>query len=73
MNAEQKAKRLGMYVRGFARATDLPPEDLGAVYLLLAAEQLELAKKPERLTLELWQAGTAAAWHYIEAQKAARG
>jgi len=71
MNPVQIAKRMGAYVRGFARATNLPPADLGAVYLLLAVEQLELAARPERLTFELWQAATAAAWQRIELEKKA--
>jgi hypothetical protein len=63
------AKRLGQYVRGFARATNLAPKDLGAVYLLLAVEQLELAAKPEPLTFELWQAASAAAWKRVQEEK----
>lgn len=61
-------KQLGGYLRGFARAANLPATELAALYLVLALEQAELASVGVVLTLELWLEAAQVTWRWRKSQ-----
>lgn len=57
-------KRMGDFVRGFARAAPLTAAELAALYFVLALEQAERASVGAVLTVDLWLKAAAVAWQW---------